>query len=391
MKRILIVDADVQLLDFLAQELGSAGYETFGVTTAREALEIAESGMDMAILCVELPDQNGFVLCSKFKKLPDTASLPIFITSAAETTTAFEQHLTLANHADGYFLKPLDVEMLIQEMGNILTELDALAAEQAEQAVELGESEAQQDEEMADVAESSGEVSPDSEERLNVPASSGEVSSGSEEMIDVSSSSDDELLDDDSEVLKALSLDNFNLFADIDADELDDSLEDGLPHGFDDEPVDLIPESVPEPEPLPKPSEPASVPPPLAKPALPGAPPALQGASLPKPGGLSAGLPRPGLPGAKPIPSAVAAAVSGASNETVERLEAEIASLKAQLAASESRVAELTDQCDSLKTCCRQAEADLAAQSDALTSKCAHQKQMLEEIAQNLMALAQET
>jgi len=376
MKKILIVDADVQLLELLAQELGSAGYETFGVTTAREALEIVESKVDMAILSVELPDQNGFVLCSKFKKSPDTATLPIFITSSAETTTAFEQHLNLATHADGYFLKPLDIEMLIQETGNILAEaeMDALAAEQAEQLEEGGESEAPQEEEMAGESTSSDESS-SNEEMINVS------SSADEEMIDVSSSADEEPLDDDSEVLKALSLDNFNLFADIDADELEDPFEDGdLPSEFDDEPVNLIPEPElePEPEPLPKPSEPAAVPPPLAKPA---SPPAFLGTTLPKPGGLSAGLPRPGLPGAKPptMPSAMA-------NDTVERLETEIASLKAELKASESRVAELTNQCDSLEARCRQAETDLAAQA----SKCTRQKQVLEEMAQNLMALAQE-
>lgn len=115
MKKILIIDSDVDFLNMMKGELEAAGYEVVVAQDAATGLAMTE-GVSLIILAVELPDQNGFVVCSLLKRDAMTADTPVFITSSAETTEAFEKHLNLANHADGYFLKPVDVNALFQEM-----------------------------------------------------------------------------------------------------------------------------------------------------------------------------------------------------------------------------------------------------------------------------------
>ena len=171
MKKILIIDSDVDFLNMMKGELEAAGYEVVVAQDAATGLAMTE-GVSLIILAVELPDQNGFVVCSLLKRDAMTADTPVFITSSAETTEAFEKHLNLANHADGYFLKPVDVNALFQEM-------EALFEDQ----------------------------------RLMQEA----TSAACDEMIDVNAGAIDENEAADNEVIKALSDEDMSLFGEIDS------------------------------------------------------------------------------------------------------------------------------------------------------------------------------
>ena len=245
MKKVLIIDADTTLLSTLSNELSQAGYYVVTQTSGHDGLSHA-SDAALVITAVELPDMNGFVVCSTLKRNPQTANIPIFITSSAETTDAFEQHLTLTNHADGYFLKPLDVATMLQEMDAIFAELDAMMPA----------------EEMIDMVQEEGEPG------------------------------------EDSEVIKALALDDMSLFEDIDA-----GIEEPADHVFDEDvQMDIAPEPVSAPAPAPAPV--------AAKPSIPGMPASIPGkpAGLPKPGLLGKLPPKPGLP-----PRTLGAPVASAS------------------------------------------------------------------------------
>lgn len=115
MKKILIIDADIDFVNALGAELENAGYAVMKATRAADGLPMAPNA-DLAIVCVELPDQNGFVVCSQLKKTDSpTADLPVFLTSATQDGS-FDRHITLANHADGYFYKPIDIDVMLQEI-----------------------------------------------------------------------------------------------------------------------------------------------------------------------------------------------------------------------------------------------------------------------------------
>lgn len=134
-KKILIVDAVNEDRQAIVELLDGAGYETEQGADAAAALSLAKDGIALIILAVELPDQNGFVVCTKLKKKAQTVNIPLFITSAKASQQDYENHLQLSTHADGYFMKPLDYEVLLEEIKAVIG--DEAATETAAQDAEI--------------------------------------------------------------------------------------------------------------------------------------------------------------------------------------------------------------------------------------------------------------
>lgn len=392
MKRVLIIDADLNFLSAVGREVQNAGYEVLTANSAAAGLAQIQNA-DLIVVAVELPDQNGFVVCSQIKRNPNTEFIPVFITSSATTTDAFEHHLTLSNHADGYFLKPLDVPALIREIQAIFAEVDASAYANGAQP--------QQDQDMVDVSDD-----------MNMPQ------------------------DDDSEVIKALSVDDMSLFSDIDAKDLmgDDPAFDEVDVNSDaaapaEQPAPAMAQKPPAPKPAPQPAAtlPRAMPP---RPGLGGLPPRPSVAGLPA--APASPTPSPtltGMPAAKPAPAApissVNPALSGARanmgvigqkpisaisnvsqtaipaadiarlNDEITVLKNEITVLKSEIIARDNRITMLQSQCDALNARCQNAESiseALKAESEqALMLKANAEdslQNMLQQSAQNDQALS---
>ena len=345
MRKILIIDADMDFLNSLSSDLRAAGYEVETSSFAAAGLEKAP-GVSLVIVSVELPDQNGFVVCSHLKGNPATASIPVFITSSADSTAAFERHLNLANHADGYFLKPLDVAAMLQEMAAIFAEIDAGYAMGAE---------------------------------ASEPGYAGA------EMIDVSDPAEEVAASDDSEVIKALSADDMNLFGDIDANELSGAEVLGF-----NEPAAPVSSVSAAPKLPPRAGSPAATGLPSigASPAKPvaekpagqatitGMPASKSGQGLPripaKPANFSTTISNSRIPvsGDFKRPSASISSVSQTAipaadlsrlNDEITVLNNEITVLKSEITTRDNRITMLQSQCDALTARCNNAEAIASA------------------------------
>lgn len=82
--RVLIVDDQAPNIDVLAEALGE-GYELFAATSADRAIELAAAGIDLILLDVVMPEQNGFDLCRALKAREKTKGIPvIFVTALGE-------------------------------------------------------------------------------------------------------------------------------------------------------------------------------------------------------------------------------------------------------------------------------------------------------------------
>jgi two-component system sensor histidine kinase/response regulator len=82
--RVLIVDDQAANIDMLAEALGEP-YELFAATTSERAVELAGTGVDLILLDVVMPDQNGFELCRTLKTRARTRNIPvIFVTALGE-------------------------------------------------------------------------------------------------------------------------------------------------------------------------------------------------------------------------------------------------------------------------------------------------------------------
>ena len=108
-RRILIVDDDPLLLQFLTDVIGHAGYETVSAASGEQALQlIAEREPDMALLDITMPGMTGLELA---RHLKTHTTVPFMFLSAIGDSESTKQ--AAAYGAVGYMLKPVDAERLM--------------------------------------------------------------------------------------------------------------------------------------------------------------------------------------------------------------------------------------------------------------------------------------
>lgn len=104
MAQILVVDDDVAILDMIGTILSKDGHL---VTKVSNPLEIKMEKMnlyDLIVLDIMMPGLDGFVLCSKIRKLVDC---PILFLTAKTEESSLVNGLSLG--ADDYICKPFGV------------------------------------------------------------------------------------------------------------------------------------------------------------------------------------------------------------------------------------------------------------------------------------------
>ena len=115
MTDILIVEDDKELAGLLTDFLRDEGYITSSVDSGERAVQLFERyGARLVILDINLPDVNGFAVCSKLRENADT---PILIVSSR---TGKEDKLNgFGIGADDYIEKPYDIDILIAKIKGI--------------------------------------------------------------------------------------------------------------------------------------------------------------------------------------------------------------------------------------------------------------------------------
>ena len=115
MTDILIVEDDKELADLLTDFLREEGYVVSSVNSGERAVHLFERyGARLVVLDINLPDMNGFAICSKLRENTDT---PILIVSSR---TGREDKLNgYELGADDYIEKPYDIDVLIAKIKGI--------------------------------------------------------------------------------------------------------------------------------------------------------------------------------------------------------------------------------------------------------------------------------
>ena len=105
--RILIVEDDTPVALMIVFLLTRAGCETEVAATSKRAVQIAEAGnFDLITLDVDLPDGDGFNLCSRLKEHPRLCDTPVVFVSA-RCLIEDQQHGLDVGAAD-YITKPFE-------------------------------------------------------------------------------------------------------------------------------------------------------------------------------------------------------------------------------------------------------------------------------------------
>lgn len=115
---ILVVDDDTNIRALLRQELEAEGYRVREAKDGREALaQVKEEKPHLIILDVMMPEMSGFDVAAVLKNDPQTMGIPIIILSIIE-----DKDRGYRLGVDRYFIKPVDTERLLAEIGMLLSQ-----------------------------------------------------------------------------------------------------------------------------------------------------------------------------------------------------------------------------------------------------------------------------
>jgi len=117
--RILLVDDEKDILEFLGYNLTREGYQVFKATSGEKALNQARDHRPhLIILDVMMPGMDGIETCVELKKMPELQnSLIAFLTARGED---YSQIAGFEAGADDYIAKPIKPKLFISRVQAIL-------------------------------------------------------------------------------------------------------------------------------------------------------------------------------------------------------------------------------------------------------------------------------
>ena len=118
-ERILVVDDDPDILQFVRVNLEVEGYEAEAAENGRLALDTAkDSPPDLVLLDVMMPEMDGLTVLRRLRSAPATANVPVILLTAKALAEDRVKGLNLG--ADDYITKPFDVEELVARVRSVL-------------------------------------------------------------------------------------------------------------------------------------------------------------------------------------------------------------------------------------------------------------------------------
>jgi len=136
-EKILIVDDDVDTVEFLRLILNRQGFQTCEASNGMEALKMAHTQQpDLIILDVMMPGLNGYEVARSLRRQPDTSMIPILMFTAK---TQVEDKL--AGYEAGvniYLTKPVHPVELQANIKALLTQRQTSLDRQAEKGYVIG-------------------------------------------------------------------------------------------------------------------------------------------------------------------------------------------------------------------------------------------------------------
>jgi two-component system alkaline phosphatase synthesis response regulator PhoP len=117
--KILVVDDEADILEFISYNLKKEGYEVWTAMNGQEALPLAKKiKPDLILLDVMMPVMDGLETCKRIKADPDFAkTYVVFLTARAEEYSEIEG---FNSGADDYIAKPIKPKLLISRLNAIL-------------------------------------------------------------------------------------------------------------------------------------------------------------------------------------------------------------------------------------------------------------------------------
>ena len=116
---ILVVDDEKEIADVIELYLKNDQYNVLKFYTGQEALDcIASTKIDLAILDIMLPDEDGIEILKKLRASGETKKIPVILVTAKSTELDKVKGLDIG--ADDYMTKPPDRQELVLRIKALL-------------------------------------------------------------------------------------------------------------------------------------------------------------------------------------------------------------------------------------------------------------------------------
>jgi two-component system alkaline phosphatase synthesis response regulator PhoP len=117
--KILLVDDEVDILEFISYNLEKEGYKVYTAKNGAEAIKVAEKTLpDLIILDVMMPEMDGIAACEEIRRIPALQHTMIaFLTARGED---YSQIAGFEAGADDYITKPVRPKVLVSRVKALL-------------------------------------------------------------------------------------------------------------------------------------------------------------------------------------------------------------------------------------------------------------------------------
>jgi len=117
--KILLVDDEPDILEFLGYNLRKEGYEVFTAENGVQALKIAKKELPhLIVLDVMMPEMDGIETCTQMNEIPELEqSIKVFLTARSED---YSQIAGLNAGADDYITKPVKPKIFLSKVKALL-------------------------------------------------------------------------------------------------------------------------------------------------------------------------------------------------------------------------------------------------------------------------------
>lgn len=114
-RRILIVDDEPDIREFISYSLSRKGYKVFTAPDGKAGYDLAvEHRPHLIILDILMPVMNGYETCRRMRKNPIFTETRILFLSAL--SESYVRELGEQLDADGYISKPIRIELLLRRV-----------------------------------------------------------------------------------------------------------------------------------------------------------------------------------------------------------------------------------------------------------------------------------
>ena len=135
--RILIVDDEQDIIEFLQYNLEQSGYDVFTSNNGKDALVKLKENPDLIVLDIMMPEMDGYEVCKRIREIDKFKNTPVLFLTARSSEIDEVHGLNIG--ADDYIQKPASIEKILARINaNLRKSMSADSIIERKSRVEVG-------------------------------------------------------------------------------------------------------------------------------------------------------------------------------------------------------------------------------------------------------------